>query len=123
MTRKLRPVRLIVVPNDKYVTVSKRLISDASNENFSNELNSTNFDFLNDITNTNEMYNAFIAVISSMYNKHFPIITKRVKVLDYKEPYITSEIKNLIRDKRNLYKKFRKHPITFGDQYRSLKTI
>ena len=32
------------------------------------------------------MYNAFIAVISSLYNKHFPIITKRVKVLDYKKP-------------------------------------
>ena len=110
-----------VVPNDRYVTVSKRLISDASNENFSNELNSANFDFLNDITNTNEMYNAFIALISSLYNKHFPIITKCVKVLDYKKPYITSEIKNLIRDKRNLYKKFRKRPITFGDQYRSLK--
>ena len=44
------------------------------------------------------MYNSFIAVISSLYNKHFPIITQRVKVLDYKKPYISSEIKNLIRD-------------------------
>ena len=56
-----------------------------------------------------------------MYNKHFPIITKHIKVLDYKKPCITSEIKNLIQDKRNLHKKFIKHPITFGDQYRSLK--
>ena len=59
--------------------------------------------------------------LSFIINTSLAINTKRVKVLDYKKPYITSDIKNLIRDKRNLYKKFRKHPITFEDQYKSLK--
>ena len=61
--------------------------------------------------------------LSFIISTSLAINTKRVKVLYYKKPYITSDIKNLIRDKRNLYKKFRKHPITFEDQYKSLKTI
>ena len=52
-----------------------------------------------------------------MYDKHFPILTRKLKLND--KPYITNEIKALIREKNKLQKLSAKWPLTYGQSYRS----
>lgn len=55
------------------------------------------------------------------YEKCFPLITKTIRNTHFSKPYITSEIKNLIKERNKLQRKSLKWPITYGKQYRKLR--
>ena len=68
---------------------------------------------------TNRMI--FSSDLLSIYDSFCPIKTVKLKNLDVKKPYITSEIKQLLKEKHRLKKKYNKYPITYGREYRLLR--
>ena len=53
--------------------------------------------------------------------KACPLETKLVKNLDVEKPYITHETKALLKMKHKLQKQYNKHPVTFGERYRTVR--
>ena len=59
--------------------------------------------------------------IVQSFNEHIPLITKTVKSKRQSKRWMTDELKQLIRERNKLFKKYLKRPITFGDEYRQLR--
>jgi len=55
-------------------------------------------------SNANTAYNDFMLSFSSLYNECFPIIHKKVKLLNYSKPWITPAILKSTKRKNYLYK-------------------
>lgn len=70
---------------------------------------------------TNEVFDNFMICISNLFEQNFPKITKTKKIRKNNKPYITQEIKLLIKEKDRMQKKYAKYPITFGEQYKRLR--
>jgi len=47
--------------------------------------------------------------------------TKLVKEKSLAKPYITSDIKAMIREKNRLQRKYAKHPVTFAESFKKLR--
>ena len=50
-----------------------------------------------------------------------PLRTYKIKMFDRDKPYITTDIKALIKEKHKLQKKCNKFPITYDTEYRNLR--
>ena len=46
--------------------------------------------------------------------------TFKVKIIDQDKPYINGHIKQVLKEKHKLQKKFNKRPVTYGREYRAL---
>ena len=66
---------------------------------------------LKNIVSVEELYDKFSDTINGIYNIYCPMKKIKVKRLDSLKPYISNEIKNLIKEKRKLQKKYNKTPI------------
>ncbi len=62
-----------------------------------------------------------MTIFTALFNKFFPIITKRIKVNHLHKPYITPEIREMIKEKNKLARKHALKPITFGERYHRLR--
>ena len=62
------------------------------------------------------LFSNFTRDLTNAYSYAYPIIVKNEKSFEVHKPYITSEIKTLIRRKNFRPKKFTKHPITYEDK-------
>ena len=67
------------------------------------------------LLNCNVAYDNFITIFSALFNKNFPLIVKTVRKSNNK-PYITLEIKELIKERNRLLKKSIKYPLTYFNQ-------
>ena len=47
--------------------------------------------------------------------------TKVIKTISFSKPYINNDLKNLIREKNKLKRKYAKHPITYEKEYKLLR--
>ena len=56
-----------------------------------------------------------------LHGKHFPLKTKRIKEQHDGKPYISQEIKDLIKERNKLQRKFYKKTITYEQPYKSLR--
>ena len=65
---------------------------------------------LSAMSDVNEMYNKINDPLVSVYNKSFPIIAYKRSEKEIEKPYITAQLKLLIRNKRTLQRKSYKHP-------------
>ena len=54
--------------------------------------------------NPNVGYDNFITIFLSLFNKNFPLIEKKIRGKSKDLPYMTSEIKHLIKDKKQTSK-------------------
>ena len=59
--------------------------------------------------------------MNNLFNAAYPVKTVKRKLIDVSKPYIDSAILKVIKEKQNLYRKYRKHPITYGEAYRSIR--
>ena len=66
-------------------------------------------------------YQNFSTIFLALFNKNFPLLTKEIKYKRNGMPYLTSELKSLIKLKNNLKKKYAKYPLTYGAQYREIR--
>ena len=73
------------------------------------------------LDSANEVYNKFSDTVNEIYDRCCPLGTYKIKMLDRDKPYITSDIKALIKKKHKLQKKINKFSITYGTEYRNLR--
>lgn len=106
--------------NDKYIELTYRDFKSCSKEEMCATMmeSLTEFRLSNDV---NESYTSLSNILSNVTNSCFPVKTKTIKSKAAANPWITNEIKQLIKDKNKLYKKFVKRPITYGEEYRNLR--
>ena len=87
--------------------------------NFRNELVNVNWRlvFVEDV---NVAYDNFMLIFTNMFHKHFPLINRKIKI-NHDNPWITPHIKNRIKEKNKLQRKFAKWPLTYGNAYRQIR--
>ena len=90
-------------------------------ESLVNDLTSRNWEFLSESNTVTEMYNSFSNRIELLFNSNCPVTTVRIKKLDHEKPYISHDIKLLIKEKHRLQRLFVKKPITYGREYRDIR--
>ena len=71
----------------------------------------------------NIAYERLLSTLNSILDKFYPIKTKIIKQKDVDKPWINNNLKTLIKDKHRLQAKFIRNPMTFGDQYRTVRNL
>ena len=66
-------------------------------------------------------YTKFAGVLVGLYERFFPFESIRVRQKDVEKPYITSELKCLIKNKRKLQKLYNKWPLTYESEYKRMR--
>ena len=80
------------------------------------------YDFDNDDLDIDTSLNALISSITLAIDDICPLKSSKSNNNKHKpKPWITPELKKLIKDKNKLYNKYCKRPITYGDQYRTCR--
>ena len=59
------------------------------------------------------MYDTFLSLYKEMYDKCFPVVEIQNKNSNTHNPWLTKEIKALIRRKNILYRKYVKNPTSY----------
>lgn len=108
---------------ENFLLVEKRMFTIQSKSAFSEGLLKVDWDSIKMLDDVNDKYDSFSSRIEQSFNHYFPLTTRRVKKIDAAKPYITSEIKELIRQKRKLEVKFVKWPITYHSVYKQAKNF
>ncbi len=105
----------------KVVTKTYRVYNDESIGRYREELAATDWTNLYAHHDANECFDKLHNQLTSLHDKHFPLRNKHIKEQHSSNPYITNEIKSLIRQRNKLQRKFYKKTITYGDAFRSLR--
>ena len=106
---------------DTRVTYRVRIRNGACYDKFRTLLSEENWDGICNQIDADAMFDSFNTTLVSIYNDSFPYVTRKTKPLDILKPYINADLRELIKEKHRLEKKFKRHPITYGDQYRTLR--
>ena len=101
---------------DKLITFRRE--GDASDAQFKDKLRNCDLDEILLMDDVNLAFNAFHDKIFKIYDESYPLISKRITLNSNKNPWITSAIKESIKTKNRMYKKYVKHPITYADTYK-----
>ena len=88
---------------------------------FKNDLQAINWDECLRGSDTNEIFDNFSSVFSGLFEQNFPKLTKTVKKRRKDKPYITQEIKILMKERDCMQKKYAKHPLTYDEQFKRLR--
>ena len=104
-----------------YIEINKRMLRDENMSILSERIRSYEWKNIERLNNIEEAYKEFNDNLKFMFDESGPNKTIKIKKLDITKPYITSEIKRLIRDKHRLQKLYNKKPITHGIEYRKLR--
>ena len=106
------------IQNDNiYVFHYKRINNIRNNNLFKTLISDYDWSAIFEESCVESLYNTFHSKLSEIYNECFPLLQRKRKKLDVVKPYITSEIKSLIKEKHKLQRKYFKRPITYRDQY------
>ena len=102
------------------ITFSSRKITDEAMQAFKEELRIIDW---NDTINYNadKMYDKFISQFSELYNKYFPLSVVKIKEKHIGKPYITAEIKELIKQRNKLQKLYARWPLTYEKTFKSFR--
>ena len=103
------------------VTYTRRLINDVTKQRLTQNLSLIDWSSVADIDCLDEMYNRFIEVIVSNFNTCIPLVVKRKKKIDVQKPYITPELKILIKEKHRLQRLYVKWPITYEKRFKDIR--
>ena len=104
---------------EKSITFRKR--NETCDAFFKELLESSN---INDIlldNDVNSSFNEFNSILFTIFDEAYPMITKRISSNTHKCPWMTAGIRESIKNKNKLYKKFLKRPITHGHLYRTYR--
>ena len=104
-----------------YVEFNRRIAHRENLERLKNSFADNDFTPVLGNENAEASYNLFVDNVRLIYDAICPAKKVRIKRLDILKPYITSEIKELLRSKHKLQKMYNKRPITYGDEYRKLR--
>ena len=74
-----------------------------------------------DDNNPDHAYNLVIDAVTRTIDEIIPLKTVRIKSKQVNKPWVTLELRELIKERHRLYKKYLRKPITFGTQYKELR--
>ena len=66
-------------------------------------------------------HNSLSAILKESMDECYPYKVTQLKQKQYNNPWITEELKHLIKQKNKLYPKYLDKPITHGDEFRRLR--
>ena len=99
-----------------------RNFSDENLTNFKLSLEQVSWDLVFAASNADVAYENFILIFKNIFEKNFPLVRRTVKNNNHvNKPYVDSHLKELIREKNKIQKKFSKKPLTFGTQYKEIR--
>ena len=104
-----------------YKKYSIRLRNELSDGIFRNILSRADWNDLLTKNNVADIFSSFNDIVVKAYDAAFPVVERRRKIKDLEKPYIDHEIKQLIRDKHKLQKKYYRYPITYNNEYKTIK--
>ena len=105
----------------KSTLIKYRDFSEINISNFKNDLDNVCWNLIFVAVNSEIAYNNFITIFDALYNKNFPLIEKEIKDKHLNKPFITNNLKNLIRQKNILQRKYSKYPITYERSYKEIR--
>jgi len=104
--------------------IARRNFSERNKEHFTTMLLDQNWEDVLCCTTVNDCLEAFYARLNSLFENSFPLSTRPQKRKTNEKPWITAELKRLIRRKNKLYLVFHKRPTLFNEiRYKSLKRV
>ena len=104
-----------------YKLIRYRITGQECDNHFKNKLENHNWTDLLDIADVNEAFEYFNEVLAKFYDECYPMRSKRIRTDCSKNPWITPGLRESIKTKNKLYKKYVKRPITYGLQYRAYR--
>ena len=107
--------------NNDRITYSYRDFSDYRINKFKMDLSETDWHLAMVSDDPNISFDNFFLIFKSLFNKNFPILTKTINKNHFNKFSITDEIKELIKKRNKLQRKYAKRPITYGTEYRTLR--
>ena len=84
-------------------------------------LSSANWNSVYSTSDVEVMYEAFSDELFTMCNESFPVIQREAKLIDMCKPYIDNNLRELIRHKHKIEKKYGRQPITYTIEYHKLQ--
>ena len=103
------------------VATKRRVINDTTKQQFSKMISVIDWSTIAGIESVDDTYESFIELVSSKFNYCFPVVSKKEKMLDLQKPYISSDIKSLIREKHRLQRLYMKWPITYEKDFKTIR--
>ena len=108
---------------DDTLNVEYRLKNKSCHKSFEDKIKMINWSSMLTVNDVETLYPLFENCLYSVFDECFPIGVVKRKKVDVDKPYINNYIKNLIKRKHIIQRKFYKKPITYGDEYRRIKNL
>ena len=102
-------------------TITYRNFNDENTNKFKQKLERTDWDSVYEDEDPNLQFCKFNDIFLTYFDDCFPLKNKIIKLKDVEKPYITDEIKNLIKEKNKLAIKFSRYPLTYATSYRTAR--
>ena len=106
---------------DVYVEVKRRMCGRRNIDRLAEAIAEFDWSLILNISHVESAYDFFAQNFKKLYDQHCPVKIVRNKVLDVKKPYISSEIKQLIKEKHKMQRLYNRFPLTYGERYKSLR--
>ena len=103
------------VDSDAHLISKKRYLNDTySKELFTTYLSREAWNEVYETEDVDQAFELFCGRLYYLFNLCFPVRVRRVRKLDQIKPYISDEIKALIKERRRLQRLYAKYPITYS---------
>ena len=104
-----------------FIEVKYRKYSEAKIDDFKKDICEVDWGLVLDCSDSDLAFNNFFQTFNSIFNFYFPLESKKVKKKYISNKFLNDEIKNLIKEKNKMQRKFSKKPLTYGEEYRKLR--
>ena len=101
--------------------ITYRRSGDTFDQNFKNQIQNMDFSEVLEADNVDEAFLKFNNIVYSLYDDCYPLVSKTIVNKRNDTPWMTAAIKQSIKTKNKLYKKFVKKPISYGAIYRKYR--
>ena len=92
-----------------------------NDNHFKERIEAYDFSVIYELNDVNLAFSKFNEILLDEFNRSYPKITKVIKDKKRNNPWLTLGLKESIKTKNRLYKKFVKYPIQYGEQYRAYR--
>ena len=84
-------------------------------------IRSYNWESIKNENSVENAYNVFSDKLNELLDVNCPLKKVKMKKLDISKPYITSDIKQLIKEKHKLQRKYNRKPLTYGESFKKCR--
>ena len=107
--------------NSDYVEIQKRQMNEHNINCLNESICGYDWETIKQVTSAEDAYNIFSNKLTDLLEINCPYRKFKIKKLYLNKPYITSDIKTMIKEKHKLQKLYTRKKITYGDRYRKMR--